>query len=147
MATFHEDYYPTVSLVEGRLYPSGPNRNPTAGLQVTDGQEVTFVESPGVRADQYPQQYCAVVSLSFLSPQPRWTAHSQSDMRQAQTSSHSQSHWNLLAINGEAHAFSLCRTRDDRYNVIFKAQKGQRRYKYETCYPVQVQLVPSSAQL
>ena len=74
-------------------------------------------------------------------------AHSQLNMRQAQTSSHSQSHWNLLALNGEAHAFSLCRTRDDRFNVIFKAQKGQRRYNYETCYPVQVQLVPKSAQL
>ncbi|KAI0739462.1 hypothetical protein C8Q80DRAFT_1274523 [Daedaleopsis nitida] len=114
-ATYPHDDYPTMSIVNGRLFPKG--RYPAAGAGVATGEEVEFVAGPFTRAAYYPQQYCVV----------------------AETSSHAQSHENLLAVNGDVAGFSLCAL-GSQYHVVYKPTSGK-KYDLQSCYSIFLQVI------
>ncbi|KZT67945.1 hypothetical protein DAEQUDRAFT_728460 [Daedalea quercina L-15889] len=121
-AEWHSNEWPSFSLSSGALYPNpGPDEQGLGAYDydIAPGAEVGFYVLPADPGRQNPEIYCAALRDDDV----------------------------MLAVNNDADSFSLCQAVPDPYpsNVLVYTADASNSavYDYNTCYAVQVHLIPS----
>ncbi|KAI0329496.1 hypothetical protein GY45DRAFT_1324939 [Cubamyces sp. BRFM 1775] len=105
--------YPTLSLSSGTLILSpAEDSSPAQATTVDAGNSLWFFTSATSDPSAGAQVYCAVQGDSGLP---------------------------LLAVNNDADSFSLCQTSFE--NVVYYKAAPDRGYDFDSCYPVQLQII------
>lgn len=89
------------------------------------------------------RRYIAALYVPFVMS-PCTTSSSDSRLLQANTAMGGGDPYPVLALNGDADAFFLCRTgayANSQTSVVYKPSNASGSYIYASCYPVKLHLV------
>jgi len=121
-ASYPYNDFPSLSLISGALIPNSATGATSADANVTSGGVVTFVTT-SLDLPTPAQIYCAVADIDPEEGSP----------------------YPILSVNGDTDGFALCLNSDGplaQNNIVWQpTEDNGDEYLYDTCYPVNVQLL------